>query len=792
MKVQCPCGAKYEFDITPAMASRPVQFVCPACGTDASDFVDSLVRQQLGQEAKPPGEPVPVIGAAAAIPQPPRLSVAARAVPRESNASQPGMEAAVEGQPCLKHPGQVSSEKCYVCSKPICPKCMELFGYVCSPLCKAKAASHGIQIPVYAGQKSVREARSWRKIVWVSSTAGAIVALVLGFWFWYSWFGSIPKSIFSVRFPEVAYAGQSVLCGNGKTQLVFIHGNILARYDLSRNQEVWSVRVVDPKNFAAMADSQLKAMAEQNVKLADKGVEDLPRLPSADKLIEQMEESAESELILHVRGEKIWVSSPGKLIRYDWDTGKTAQEMAVPSAASSLIGRGDELVSVDTDSDKPVLTRFNLASCEARTEPLSGPETNSNIAANVGPGEGKSGRAEQLAGLPVGMPGKDMGRPMDPAKVAEQAQHLSMPARIALPATLANSMNQERTLAALNDQPRSVSSPGLQTPHELSRSLIPCKDGFIEMSVRLVASRIIERSAMKPAPGKSALDGNLTAGNSTDAASEMLNEMQRSRSGDVVQEDQSRYQVTLRPTGAEAAWTGEVIGPPRLFPLDTVNILAAGKMILVFDRSGKRLWQSSLNFELPGGAGESEEGAASYGQGPCVERNGSLYVFDRGVLTAFDLMTGNARWRLPSVGIAGLFFDDHGMIYVNTTTASPEKIKYSRQIDLSQKANVVVLKVDSKNGRILWNAEQVGLVNYISGKLVLTVQSFQPAEEDSSTPETGFETPPYLRIRRLHAGNGHEMWEHFQQRCPLDIGFEKNLIRLVFKKEVQVLKFLAF
>jgi outer membrane protein assembly factor BamB len=307
-----------------------------------------------------------------------------------------------------------------------------------------------------------------------------------------------------------------------------------------------------------------------------------------------------------------------------------------------------------------------------------------------------------------------------------------------------------------------------------------------------VASRIIERSAMKPAPGKSALDGNLTAGNSTDAASEMLNEMQRSRSGDVVQEDQSRYQVTLRPTGAEAAWTGEVIGPPRLFPLDTVNILAAGKMILVFDRSGKRLWQSSLNFELPGGAGESEEGAASYGQGPCVERNGSLYVFDRGVLTAFDLMTGNARWRLPSVRIAGLFFDDHGMIYVNTTTASPEKIKYSRQIDLSQKANVVVLKVDSKNGRILWNAEQVGLVNYISGKLVLTVQSFQPAEEDSSTPETGFETPPYLRIRRLHAGNGHEMWEHFQQRCPLDIGFEKNLIRLVFKKEVQVLKFLAF
>jgi len=104
---------------------------------------------------------------------------------------------------------------------------------------------------------------------------------------------------------------------------------------------------------------------------------------------------------------------------------------------------------------------------------------------------------------------------------------------------------------------------------------------------------------------------------------------------------------------------------------------------------------------------------------------------------------------------------------------------------------VVVLKVDSKNGKILWSAEQAGLVNYVSGKLVLTVQSFQP-EEDSSTTETGFETPPYLRIRRLNASSGREMWEHFQQRCPLDIGFDRNLIRLVFKKEVQVLKFLAF
>jgi hypothetical protein len=36
------------------------------------------------------------------------------------------------------------------------------------------------------------------------------------------------------------------------------------------------------------------------------------------------------------------------------------------------------------------------------------------------------------------------------------------------------------------------------------------------------------------------------------------------------------------------------------------------------------------------------------------------------------------------------------------------------------------------------------------------------------------------------------MWEHFQQRAPLDVAFEKNTIRMVFKKEVQVLKFFSF
>src|SRR5207302_1049268 len=148
---------------------------------------------------------------------------------------------------------------------------------------------------------------------------------------------------------------------------------------------------------------------------------------------------------------------------------------------------------------------------------------------------------------------------------------------------------------------------------------------------------------------------------------------------------ESRYLVSLAKPGGQKDWTGEVIGPPRILPLQTVNVVAANKTIMVFDKANNPLWKSLLNYNLGEGFGLMDRQEGLYGQGPCVERKGSLYVFDQGVLTAFDLATGNVRWRLPSVGITGLFFDDQEMMYVNTTTADPESIRYSRQIDVTQK-----------------------------------------------------------------------------------------------------------
>lgn len=816
MKVQCSCGTKHEFELTPVMTNNPVKFVCPVCGMDASEFVDGLIRRELGQTETPHGVPVPIqlqgtrratppaavlvqdTATVAAPPPPTRPAVTVR-VHAPPPAAAPVLAAETDtgstGVPCVKHLGQIATEKCFICSKPICPKCMELFGYVCSPLCKAKADSHGIKVPVYEGQRDVVEARQWRKVVWISSGIAAVLVAFLGVWFWYAWFGCVPHPVFSVKFSERKYSGQSTLCGKDNQQIVFLHGGTLARYDMPGKKQIWSVKLIDIKQFEKDAEADIKSMQESWLRARDHGSQEAPHIPDKDKLMKEMERSAEGELTLYVRGEKVWVASPGKLTRYDWDSGKVTKELAVQSRFGGLISRGDELMLVDSPSRRPIVTHINLQTDECTVDDLNGPEAGVLAAAGTNGAAPRLPRGTETAGLPIGTPGKDMGKPMDPAKVAEQVSHLSTPAKIALPAVLANSMSQERTLAALQDDNSPKSDDGFGPSS--SFSLIPTKDGFVQFSVKLVEARMVERSAMKAATGKGALEGNVTAGNSLQVAQDLLNEMQRERGGDKVREDESRYQVTIRKPGTQETWTGEVVGPPKLFPLETVNVLTANRQVMVFDKSNKLRWQRPLTYNVVRGLGALDEESATYGQGPCVQHKGTLYVFDEAVLTAFDLATGNPRWRLPSVGVAGLFFDDENNIYVNTTTASPDSIKYSKQINISEKVSNVVLKVDSSNGKILWQAEPGGLVNYVHGKIILVAQSYgltgpSEDEEDSGGPMSGFETPPHLRIRRLNARNGHEVWEYFQQRAPLDIGFDNNTVRLVFKKEVQVLKFTTF
>jgi len=200
------------------------------------------------------------------------------------------------------------------------------------------------------------------------------------------------------------------------------------------------------------------------------------------------------------------------------------------------------------------------------------------------------------------------------------------------------------------------------------------------------------------------------------------------------------------------------------------------------------LWEAKLTSDVYDGGAFHGEGA--FGAGPAVERGDTLYVFDAAVLTAFERATGNARWRLPSVGITGLFFDDKGMIYVNTTTASPDTVRYSRQIDVTQKTRLLVIKVDPKTGKTLWRTENDGLVTYVSGKYIYTVES-SPGEDIDGLGgvKIGTRIPPHVRIKRLKPSNGRILWEHYEMRAPLDYHFDQNEIQILFRKELEVLRF---
>jgi len=595
-----------------------------------------------------------------------------------------------------------------------------------------------------------------------------------------------------VRFPERSYSGQTALCG--QDQLVFLHGDLLARHDLKLKKEIWSRHLVDTKQIEAAIAREMKEMRAIIDKANSETPDYVPKMPDPEKLKKNMIRAAEAALDLRVCGLNIWVLSPGKLTRYDRDSGKPVKEIAVPPGYGGLIPQGDELLYVDRDSGRPVVTSINLNTCESRTESIGPPPV--VAAAKPAPGAAGAGeRAPGKAGLPVGTPGKDAGRVMDSKKVAEQAENLSYPARIALPAILAHNLNQERTLAAYDGRLPGEAASGEADPDSAANAaLVPTKEGFLQFSVKLLERRITTRAAMKSAPSKSVLDGNLTADKSADLVNEMLNQAQRDRGGDVIREDESRYLVTLRQADAADAWSGEVVGPPTLYPLTTVNVITANKSLIVLDKANQKRWQSPLSYNVTGGFGALDPENAPYGQGPCVEHQDSLYVFDEGMLTAFDMPTGNARWRLPSVGIVGMFFDGEGMIYLNTSTAGSDAIKYANQIDVTRKDRPVVMKIDPHAGKVLWSAELGGMVNYVSGKFIYSTHFYQAdlgEEGEAYTADSIAGRTSFLSIKRINPKNGHLLWEHSETRAPLDVRFDQNNIRLVFRREVEVLHFLT-
>ena len=649
--------------------------------------------------------------------------------------------------------------------------------------------------PAFGGTRFAGDRQFWRKAGLISSVAGVFIAAAVAFWIWYAWVGSVPRTpYFSVRFDDISHSGSSRIVE--PDQLVFLHGGTLARYNLKTKQKVWSLDLVSQQQIDEVLKEQDAESTEMYKRTGHASPEELQPTNIRNKYARI---GLEGQLSLLGAGENIWIVKGNALTHYDWNSGTLLQQITVTNSFGDFTDHGDEVLAVgQTDKGTQTVTHVSMSDGSIRTEEFSGasappPAVAQNAPPRTVPAQG---------GLPLNP--NDQGRPLNPQRVEQQAQNMSYPARLALPALLANSQHNRQINEEANSQdqqsqqswqqPAAPVAPAKPLFNPESFTLIPDGDSYVAFASKLLQENVVQHSAMKAPPAHSALDNpNLSSANETAAVNEQLNDIQRQNGGDVVTEDQSTYQVALRRPGSTGPdWIGEIVGPPQFFPLTTVNVLAAGKTIMIFDKANKRLWQDKLTYDVTGGDGQSYQ--SQYGQGPCVENNGTLYVFDQAVLTAYDPTSGNVRWRIPSVGVVGLFFDDKGTLYINTTTGNPDDIKYSRQIDVTKATQAVVMKVDPATGNILWKAMDGGFMSYLSGKFIYAYRAYDAGdpEDQLSDATAGLTAPSYFKLIRINPSNGRVMWEHDEDRSPMDIQFDHNMISIIFKKEVAVLRYFTF
>jgi hypothetical protein len=226
-------------------------------------------------------------------------------------------------------------------------------------LCRQKADLKGIHIPVFAGQKSVREARKWRQVGWIAGTAAVLVVGFLGFMIWYRLFGSAPNVQFAVRFEQPAYSGASYLCGPENSQVVFLHGGKLARHDLKEKKEIWSVDLIDHKEIEQEVQAEIKRLAAMQQRLNDNAPDAPPiKMQPPEKMARDMARWAADELELRVVGQNIWVASSKKVVRHDWETGKPGDQLPVQGGFGGLIERGEELLRLVKSARSKLRSRW--------------------------------------------------------------------------------------------------------------------------------------------------------------------------------------------------------------------------------------------------------------------------------------------------------------------------------------------------------------------------------------------------------------------------------------------------
>lgn len=767
VKIQCACGTKFAFEVEPVNGRMPMNVNCPGCNGSALDLANAEIARQLTATPAPPAARItvppatirvaaPVTPLASTAPSPvgvPRASGGALRITKLPSSHAPALtaspdsgETAQTAEPvsaeaaasrCPRHNNDPAFETCRVCGKPICPKCMEQFGYVCSVYCRQEAARRQIEVPVYAHQKSVVTARSSmmaRRMIYASI---ALVVLLTGLWIWYTWFARNPKVVYSIAIakPDYELGNKPAFLPEdfyqliGPGRLLSIKNKRLTVFDVAQQKELWSLPL--KADAGTPARTQPAKTAKSN---AGTNSVDWDALYAEDYLWGNPRVIATPS--------DLWVSFPNshRLDRFDPQTG-AVKEVPIKNKILRLTSTDNSILVISGGDAPQTLTEITLPVGTIQSEDIASskpePETKST-------------------------------KPADkPAKAGKPAP------------SKAKTVSPADALAALSEE-RDVDF-GYSGPDFIAAGM-----NVVQFNTKLLEYKVIAHEAMKP-KGKSIMEsGNLTAGQSLDAAQEVLNDQQRERTGGKEEENVSRYQVTLHRLLAKGTpdWTGEVIGPPEFIPLKTVDLVPAGNGLVVINKENKKLWEAKLTYHVPSRySAESEDARA-----PWLETKDSLYFADQGILTRFDIANGNVRWRLNSVGVSSIQADARGKLYVTSTTAGPESIKYSQQINIYNKILPVLMKVDPESGKVLWKVTDTGDECLLSGKFVYATRTWQSiaALRLEDGPDTHFD------LTLFSPSSGNEIWNYRRSnRALIRADVQNNWILLHFSDEVRVLKFFS-
>jgi cytoskeletal protein RodZ len=681
IKVYCPCGARFEFEVEPINERMPVPINCPTCGEDATELANEIIRRQL---AAPQADPVPVEAPPAAPAAPPAGLRIARAVPA------PAPNAADESS-----------------APPAMPRPVP-------------------QRPVPAAASVRQKTRSDDELspLVKNLILGAVAVLLLigAAWFWYVWFGRDPRTVYSLDFPKTNPQSGKV------------------------------IRYRSDAFFELIAPGRLLSVKNQNVSLMDVAKQiPLWTVPVPGG----MEDSYASPRVVATAND-IWIAWPDRLLRIDRQTGAQKQ-LSIPDPIVN-IATGDHMILVlsGNSATNQTVTQFSLPDGATQTEEIA-------------------------SSAPSDVPARSTATVV----ATEAPDDSSAPAVRDTSRSRSKERFNNLPLQTLGNVPRDdIALDSFETE---SAPLFDAGANAVWFQKRLLERRQITREAMKKAPTRSVLDNpNVTASQGLDLAEEMANNTQRERTGGVDYIDVSRYQVTLHRLFAPNIpdWTGEVVGPPELIPLKTVDLLLAGTNILVFDKNNKKLWDAKLTYPYSSGNDFDHNGP------PCLETADALYFADKGMLTRFDTATGNVRWRLTSVGISDVQADERGRLYLDTTTLRPDVIQYSQQVSLHDRDLRVIMQVDPANGNILWRSDFPGSYYhcFVSGKFLYSARVWQT--QDPLRFEEGPDT--HFTFKLHERDNGKMVWNHvLDNKHLIKAEVQQNWILLQFEDQVSVMKFFS-